>query len=331
MASDDKSKQKQQERQRILEEIRRRAEEAEMQRLEEEDRKTEVNSPPKEPTSAPQKLSSTDQKIEDLRERIVIALDRGKPDKALAILDEFRELAPVDPDIIEFEERLEELQREQARSKRVKRTSEAREDEEAKRKEEEKRRKKVAGLVADADSLYQQEKYEKALAALDEVLEQDPENEEAVKFRKTIEKAFALAEQVRKEEATRKEKFKEAPTPSVPEPVIPRSDAEIWGSTTLQKKTSEFDVPEDEPQPIVPQKPPVFDRAVVAVSKIRFPIRKILIIIGIVAGGFLDTLLWIPYAMQSSRHHTHWLSSHQPFPRMIPRKHTLSKDLRKIS
>lgn len=291
MASDDKNKQKQQERQRILEEIRRRAEEAEMQRLEEEDRKTEVNSPPKESTAAPQKLSTAEKKIEDLRERIVIALDRGKPEKALAILDEFRELAPVDPEIIEYEERLEELQREQARAKRAQRTADTREEEEAKRKEEEKQRRKIAGLIADADSLYQQEKYEKSLAALDQILELDPENEDAIQFRETIEKAFALAEQVRKEEETRREKFKETPAPYAPEPVIPRSDAEIWGSTTVQKKPSEFDVPEDEPQSIVAQKPPVFDRAVVAVSRIRFPIKKILTIVGIVAGAFLGYII----------------------------------------
>ena len=106
MSTDDQEKQS--EKERLLEEIRRRAEEAELRRLEEEETGTveppsdvappeqEVLpldapaplSPPSTRKAAPPPKSVRAQKVLVLRERLTIALDRGKIDKAVDILAE---------------------------------------------------------------------------------------------------------------------------------------------------------------------------------------------------------------------------------------------------
>jgi tetratricopeptide (TPR) repeat protein len=299
---DDSQKDRESERQRILDEIRRRAEEAELQRLEEEERKTQSPPPPEKPSRAPSPpppperspaRPSRAKRAMDIGDRIEIALDRGKADKAADLLDELRDISPEDPRILEFEDRLAALQDELESRKRAQRAADEKAREEAAREqaEREKKQKKVAELVESADFYYQQEKYLRALETLDEALAVDPEHEEANKFRDTVEKAFEFAEQIRQEyERRRQREAESAPrrAPEVPQP--PQSSGDVWGTSTVHTPDPGFEIPADDTPKIIPQKISVTDRVVERVSKVRIPVKQIVtvvLIIGAAIAGYI--------------------------------------------
>ena len=142
MGSDEQSKENEPDRKHLLEEIRRRAEEAELKRLEDEEQGTKASAPKaegelksedqipfpipsQEPTLPPPVQTARDQKIALMRERIIIALDRGKVEKAGEILSELRNLIPDDPGLLEFKEKIVALQEEKLRAREKKRIPEA--------------------------------------------------------------------------------------------------------------------------------------------------------------------------------------------------------------
>jgi len=123
MVSDDPNKQHDEDRERLLDEIRRRAEEAELKRIEEEDRSTghspehphddEASSPfptlPPPYPSSPSYEANKEQRAMVLRERLSIALDRRNLDNAREIFAELELLDPFDPDLTGFRERMVEV------------------------------------------------------------------------------------------------------------------------------------------------------------------------------------------------------------------------------
>ncbi|MDH3252027.1 MAG: hypothetical protein OEM41_04495, partial [Ignavibacteria bacterium] len=299
---DDSQKDRESERQRILDEIRRRAEEAELQRLEEEEKKiesrpvSEVKPPavqPPPPPVRPPARPSRSKKAVDMGDRIEIALDRGKADKAADLLDELRDISPDDPRIIEFEDRLAALQDDLDNRKRAQRAADekAREDASRQQAEREKKQRKIGELIESSDFYYQQEKYLKALETLDEALAIDPEHEEANKFRDTVEKAFEFAEQIRQEDERRRQREAESGPKRVadtPEPS--KSSGDVWGSTSIQPKETGFEIPADDAPKIVRQKVSIADRVVERVSSVRIPVKQIvsiLLIVGVGIAGYV--------------------------------------------
>lgn len=123
MVSDDPNKQHDEDRERLLDEIRRRAEEAELKRIEEEDRSTghspehphddEASSPfptlPPPYPSSPSYEAEKEQRAMILRERLSIALDRRNLDNAREIFAELELLDPFDPDLTGFRNRMAEV------------------------------------------------------------------------------------------------------------------------------------------------------------------------------------------------------------------------------
>jgi TolB-like protein/Flp pilus assembly protein TadD len=124
----------------ILEEIRRRAEEAEMKRLEEEDQQEEhlgvpeedagLAAPPPTPFPVPEMPGPADsgqaareQRVVILVERIQIALDRGRLEKAKELVAELGSLAPGDSQVTVFRARIEGME-EAARRAREKKAAE---------------------------------------------------------------------------------------------------------------------------------------------------------------------------------------------------------------
>ena len=130
----------QSDKERLLEEIRRRAEEAELKRLEEEEHAQGPAPQDKEPSptggqpdvpafqhhgdaSALPSKPVRDQKVLVLKERLTIALDRGKIDKAVDLLNELSALIPESPEVKEFRHRLDGVQKEKQQAAERKRTS----------------------------------------------------------------------------------------------------------------------------------------------------------------------------------------------------------------
>ena len=293
MASEDQVNKKELERKRVLEEIRKRAEEAELQRLEQEERqsvsreRTVKSVAPAGTFTRPKPVG--DQKIRELRERLVIAVDRGKTEKASALLEELRDLVFDDPMIGEFEARISELQQEQQRVKGRRRAAELKATEEATqlRAQREAKEKKISELIQSADSFYQRENYQKAIEYLEEAHALDPENEKITGFRTNIERARQLADRIKEEEARRR--AEEAVTEPPPEPVhtqpVIKSERDVWGSTEMTETESVFEIVSEEKAPIVPQKPPLIDRLVARAYLVRFPVKTIIVSGLIVAAG----------------------------------------------
>ena len=121
MGSNGSNKDKDEHRERLLEEIRRRAEEAELKRIEEEDRSSggspdhphEVEAASPFPTlqplfpSSPTYEAEKEQRGMVLRERLSIALDRRNIENARELLAELENLDPSDPALNEFRNRLQ--------------------------------------------------------------------------------------------------------------------------------------------------------------------------------------------------------------------------------
>ncbi len=283
MSADEEARQKEQ-RQRLLDEIKRRAEEAELKRIEDEEKQS---SPP--PASGPPQVAQPPRNVEppeplsrteEVRERLVIALDRGLPEKAVPLLGEFITLAPNDPELRAYQLRLAVLQENQQSVKVKKRSPEKmREDAERQR---ETQKKKISELLAQAAKHYEYEKYDLALKEIDEILAEDEDHEEATKLKEEIEKAKSLADRIKEEEARRKaEEVATAPPPKAkPEPV---REGDPWGEV-IKESTSEtvyHDAEEEGTAAPAVRKRPMVERAVEHASKIRIPIKPLLIGTGV--------------------------------------------------
>lgn len=274
MTPDDQANQRDLERERLLEEIRKRAEEEELKRIEEEEKAAVPT-----PKSPPKPAKET--RIKELRDKLSIALDRGRLDKAVELYEELQVAAPDDIELDDFRIRIERLREDlQQQQKAKKRAAELKQKEEAaqERAKREAQQRKIAELLEKANSLYQQEKYDRGLAAVREILAMDEGNEDALKLSENIEKAKHLYEQIKAEEARRKEEEgRGAPPPLPAEPAVPQTEDEVWGRGNQPKEKTEFEVPEDEGPP----PPPKLERAVERLSRVRIPVKAILIIVGI--------------------------------------------------
>jgi len=291
MAPDERADEKELERQRLLEEIRKRAEEAELKRIEEEEKK-QFDSTPSPPPPRPAPSTYGTQKIFELRAGISVALNNRNVEKATALMSELATLSPEDPMLGELRSRLRDVQQRQAEAEE-KRLVESKPKEDAGQKaaKRESLKKKIAQLLEKANSLYQQEKYEKALASVDELLGLDRENDEAMELRKSIEKAQGLAARIRQEEAKRKAEEAAVSGPEEEPKPAPKDSGDVWGSKEVTKRDTEFDLPPETEGPPLPPRPRVLDRVVAKASRIRIPVKGIITVAVVVAGAIAGYLI----------------------------------------
>ena len=283
MTPEDQPNQKDLERKRLLEEIRKRAEEAELRRIEEEEQKAGVRSLTPIPTESVHPNTSTKElRTKELRDKLSIALDRGKLDKASELYDEMWSADPDNAELDDFKARIDRLKedlQQQAKARRRAADLKTKEDAAQQRAKREAQLKKISELMERANAFYQQEKYEKGLAGVQEILALDEENEDALKLREKIEKAKQLFEQIKAEEARRKaEESAAAPPPVLEAARLPKTEAEVWGNRDQPAKDTGFEVPIDD-EPPGPSKQPWIERAVARLSNVQIPVKPLLIAI----------------------------------------------------
>jgi tetratricopeptide (TPR) repeat protein len=298
------------EKEKLLEEIRRRAEEAELKRLEEEEKDAGASSPwggpapeeapavqpPAEETTLPPK-AVREQKILVIRERLTIALDRGKYDKAVELLNELSTLIPGSPEVEEFRQRISQVREQKRQTQGRKRAiSERRPSTESASGREGKaaQRKKVLELLDLAQNNYEQEKYDRALESVEELLGIDPGNEDGEVLKQQIVKAQRIAELIKREEARARAEQASLHPAGKEEPAAPISheEGEVWGtSTVVQPSEMGLELPPEEKGPLAPPKPPLVERMASRVARIKIPVKTLSIIGGLlvlaVAGYYL--------------------------------------------
>ena len=366
MGSNGSNKEKDEHRERLLEEIRRRAEEAELKRIEEEDRSSggspehphEVEAASPFPTlqplfpSSPTYEAEKEQRGMVLRERLSIALDRRNLENARELLAELENLDPSDPALNEFRNRLQRFATEppepppgimipvaaspatgadsadtEAPPETVVPSAEfnpppdpawspvaAPLPEEPPspepapfeapapevtvpiyRQPYAETPEDVGSLYESAVALYEQEKYEKALYKLDQLLLKDRANEDALALHQQIERAWQLAEVIKKEEA--QHRAEEPPPIPVAQPVIPQGgkDSDFWGPTEVPDVKEGPVVVPDTSAPVRRPQIPLSDRVVNKVtdrvSKVRIPVKPILIGLGVVAALLIGYMI----------------------------------------
>ncbi|MGA9116907.1 MAG: hypothetical protein WB626_09040 [Bacteroidota bacterium] len=283
MDTSEESRRKDLERKALLDQIRRSAEEAEMRRLEEEERSAAARGSEPGPDSPPASASGT--RASELRERIRIALERRLPQKAAPLLAELRSLAPDDPFLEDYGARLADLEEEQGGEKQAREGRRARGPHGKPPSERVSRQKKIAQFLGRADAFYQQEKYDQALEEVGSVLELDPWHEEALALRDAVEKARDLARRVREEEALKRPEF--GPTAPAGPPVPGGKPGEVWGDTPPGPQTQTVYADPEEQSGVHVQKPPLLDRAVDAIGRVRIPLKPIAIAAGVVGAALL--------------------------------------------
>jgi tetratricopeptide (TPR) repeat protein len=309
MPPDDQQSQKDSSRKMLLEEIRRRAEEAESRRLEDEDRRrtgTDPGARQKPPAPAPFPVTAAEtpaasnkaaieQKILVLRERLLSALERNKAEKAAELLAELSKLIPDDPALADLKDRVLALQEQRARVRERSAPPQTRSREGAADKaEREARRRKITDMLDAGNSYYQQEKYDKALQYVTEVLNLDPQNAEANNLRAQVEKARVLESQVRREDERRRAEDRASrPTRVIDNvPAVPSSGrpTDFWGSSPSGPKLgSDYDLLPEEKGPVGPPPPPMGERIVRRMSSISIPVKPILTIAAV---GVLAVAAW---------------------------------------
>jgi len=144
--------------------------------------------------------------------------------------------------------------------------------------------------LEEARRLYQNERYEKALVQVEKVLTDFPGLREASKLREDILRAQLLAEVVRKEEARhRATKLEPLPPPPPPQPVSSpdRPESDFWGPTKVPSENDNLIPAVKEPIPSKPPPPPIADRAVARLSRVRIPVKPILIVSGALIAAVL--------------------------------------------
>lgn len=291
MAPDDPATPQDLERQRLLEEIRRRAEEAELKRIEDEEKKASqrrssarpsppVPPPPPPAPPPPPDIPPVGARLKELQTAITAALDSGEIDQVAEHLAEYTQLAPADPHVAEYEKRLVELRADQlqlAEELRAREEQKARERTARARKGSSKKR--LTELMEQATSLYQQEKYERAMELLTELLEIDAEHEEALNLKDQVEKAQKLAAEVREEEARRKaERAAEASRPAEPAPA-PKAAGDVWGTGPLTQGDAEYALPPESETKEVVRRPALSERLAAGVTRIRIPVKPIVTVL----------------------------------------------------
>lgn len=309
MPPDDRKSQNESSRKMLLEEIRRRAEEAETRRLEDEDKRRtggDAAGRQKPPGPAPFPVTAAEtpaasnkaaieQKILVLRERLLSALERNKTEKAAELFAELSKLIPDDPELAELKTRVLGLQEQHARTRERSRPPETRSREgSADKAEREARRKKIIDMLDAGNTYYQQEKYDKAIQYVTEVLHLDPENAEANNLRAEIEKARVLESQIRREDEHRRAEDRASRPTRVIEnvPAAPSSGrpTDFWGSSPAGPKLgSDYDLLPEEKGPVGPPPPPMSERIARRMSSISLPVKPILTIAAI---GVLAVAAW---------------------------------------
>jgi tetratricopeptide (TPR) repeat protein len=320
MPPDDSKSQKDSSRKMLLEEIRRRAEEAESRRLEDEDkRRTGTDPGARQKTSAPAPFPVTaaetpaasnkaavEQKILVLRERLLSALERNKAEKAAELFTELSKLIPDDPALADLKSRVMELQEQRARtrentshpgestSRPAERSTRApatkMREGAAGKAEREARRKKITDMLDAGNSYYQQEKYDKALQYVAEVLSLDPDNADAGSLRAQIDRARTLESQVRREDERRRADDRaNRPTRVMDDlPQAPSSGrpTDFWGSSPAGPKLgSDYDLLPEEKGPVGPPPPPMGARIARRMSSISIPVKPLLTIAAVAVLG----------------------------------------------
>jgi len=316
MSPEEKLDPKEAERRKLLEEIRRRAEEAELRRIESEEEKTglstalererpatrepapvitdDVEPPATAPTR--KKPPQDEHRLIDLRGRFAVAIDHHDLEEASDLILEIAGLIPGSVELNSYQEKLRSLRRKLREQRETPLAptpppSPPPDDAPTDRKRQS-RDKKISALLEESISLYEQEKYGKAASTVRDLLEIDPEHDEAAELRGKIQKAQELAAEVREEEerrraeevATRPAGWEEEPEP-VPEP-----KGDFWGSET-SRRDDEYGIEVDEvATPKVPRVP-ITRQITERVSKIRIPVKPVLtvavMVLAIVGGYFL--------------------------------------------
>ena len=291
MALDDKEKLSDLERQKLLEEIRKRAEEAELKRIEDEEQKASLSSTSSpfheepSPQAPPESIaipSPEELRIKDLRDKLSIAIDRGKLDKAEGLLAELSDLVSDSDEVDSLSGRVQKLRKDQQEETRSRKRSSDQRSKEDVRAKKEAQQKKITALLEKANDYYQGEKYDRAQETLDSLFEIEPENEDARQLLENITKAKELAQRIREEESQRKaqEAVVAAPPPAPSPPPVTAGDA--WGSRDVTRLDDELGLPPVAEGIDLP-KPSISERFGKTVSEIHFPWKTSLVIIGILA------------------------------------------------
>ena len=140
-----------------------------------------------------------------MKEKLGIALDRGLAEKAAPLLTALSALTPADPDLPELEARLTALQQEQAAHVKKKQAeAKPKEDPAQARARRDAQKRKIGELLEQANTLYQQEKYEPALERIAGLLELEPGHTEALDLKEQVERAKHLADELKEEEERRR-------------------------------------------------------------------------------------------------------------------------------
>ena len=262
-------------------------------------------------TPAAANRAATEQKILVLRERLQSALERGKAEKAAELFAELNKIIPDDPALTELKTRLQTLQEERARVREQARAvppssipprgasppPAAPQQSHASpgdRAEREARRKKITDMLEAANSYYQQEKYDKALAYIGEVLNLDASHERATTLRDQILKARDLAEKILTEEEERHAREHATGLPVRPsrEEAPPSSGrpTDFWGSSLSQKHESDYDIVPEEKGPVGPPPLPLTRRIHNRFSQIHIPLKPVLTIAAV---AVLSVAVWL--------------------------------------
>jgi tetratricopeptide (TPR) repeat protein len=144
-------------------------------------------------------------------------------------------------------------------------------------------------MLEAANNYYQQEKYDKALAYIGEVLNLDSSHAAATNLREQILKARELEEKIMMEEEERRAKLHAAGTtaPRQQEEPAPASSrpTDFWGSSLSQKLESDYDLVPEEKGPVGPPPLPLSARLANRVSQVHIPVKPALTIAAVVVLG----------------------------------------------
>jgi tetratricopeptide (TPR) repeat protein len=221
-----------------------------------------------------------DQKIAVLRERLMIALDRKKIGKSEELLTELSGLDPNIPELVQFRARLEKLQRPKdhpASPEESQRPAPAAPAPKVRPSDDQVQ--KIPELLDRAHSAYEKEKYDLAIATLREVLQLEPDNDEAKRLEEQVRKAKEIAELILKEEQRyRREELGagQERTAAPPPPPVSHDETEVWGTQTAASAPDDLDLAPTEAGPVAPPKPPLSERFASSVSRVKIPWKGIL-------------------------------------------------------
>jgi tetratricopeptide (TPR) repeat protein len=281
MTLDDQSEQKDRERRRLLEEIRRKAEEDELKRIEEEEHmagREDISDgvPSPLPSTIP---PSHERTLIDLRERLTVALDRGEVEKAADLFAELQRLAPHDAGLEELHGRILGLQDASRKKKSAQEPGQSKAGSGT-----------IDELLEKARFSYEYEKYDTSLAALSEILSIDPGHPDALKLKGDVEKAQRLLQQIQREEAERKaEEAKLFPSAALnTPPLLETGGVDLWGTPgATGGEVMNPDVTIGEAPAAVSHGPSFVQKVVERLSDIHIPLKTLVIVGAIIVAGIV--------------------------------------------